>query len=68
LIDRGRSETDPRVRHAVYREVEELIAREALLLPLFHDQVGCFARPEVQGLVLGLTNPLIAYEDLSVRR
>ncbi|HEX5854229.1 MAG TPA: ABC transporter substrate-binding protein, partial [Thermoanaerobaculia bacterium] len=68
LIDRGRSETDPRVRHAVYREVEELIAREALLVPLFHDQVGCFARPEVHGLVLGLTNPLIAYEDLSVRR
>ena len=68
LIERGRSETDPRVRHAIYREVEELIAREALLLPLFHDQVGCFARPEVEGLSMGLTNPIVAYEDLSLRR
>ncbi len=68
LIERGRSETDPRVRHAVYREVEELITREALLLPLFHDQVGCFARPEVEGLSMGLTNPIVAYENLSLRR
>ena len=68
LIERGRSETDPRIRHAVYREIEELIAKEMLLLPLFHDQIGCFARPEVQGLSLGLTNPLIAYDELSVRR
>jgi ABC-type transport system substrate-binding protein len=68
LIERGRSETDPRIRHAIYREVEELIAKEALLLPLFHDQVGCFARPEVEGLAMGLTNPIVAYEDLSLRR
>jgi peptide/nickel transport system substrate-binding protein len=68
LIERGRSETDPRVRHAIYREVEELIAREALLLPLFHDQVGCFARPEVEGLSMGLTNPTVAFEELSLRR
>ncbi|HJW13593.1 MAG TPA: ABC transporter substrate-binding protein [Thermoanaerobaculia bacterium] len=68
LIERGRSETDPRVRHAIYREVEELVVREALLLPLFHDQVGCFVRPEVEGLTLGLTNPVVAYENLSVRR
>jgi len=68
LIERGRTETDPRIRHTIYREIEELVAREALLLPLFHDQVGCFARPEVEGLSLGLTNPLIAYDQLSVRR
>jgi len=68
LIERGRTETDPRVRHTIYREVEELIAREVLLLPLFHDQVGCFARSEVEGLSMGLTNPTVAYENLSLRR
>ena len=68
LIERGRAEADPRVRHTIYREVEELIAREALLIPLFHDQVGCFARPEVEGLTVGLTNPIVAYENLSLRR
>ena len=49
LAERGRAETDPRVRHSIYRRVEELIAREALLLPLFHDQTYCFARPEIEG-------------------
>jgi len=68
MIERARSENDPRVRHAIYREVEELIAREAVLIPLFHDQVGVFVRPEVEGLTVGLTNPIVAYENLSLRR
>ncbi len=69
LIDQGRAETDPRVRHSLYRQVEELIAREALLLPLFHDQVYCFARPEVEGLVsVGQSNPVVAYDNLWIRR
>jgi ABC-type oligopeptide transport system substrate-binding subunit len=68
VIERGRTETDPRVRHTIYRQVEERIAREAILLPLFYDQVYCFARPELEGLSLGLANPIVAYENLSVRR
>ena len=69
LADQGRIETDPRVRHSIYRRVEELIAREALLLPLFHDQVYCFARPEVEGLVsVGQSNPVVTYENLWIRR
>ena len=69
LAEQGRVETDPRVRHATYRQVEELIAREALLLPLFHDQVYCFARPEVEGLTsIGQSNAVIPYEDLWIRR
>jgi ABC-type transport system substrate-binding protein len=69
LADQARVETDPRVRHSLYREAEELIAREALLLPLFHDQVYCFARPEVEGLTtIGQSNAVIPYEDLWIRR
>ncbi len=69
LADRGRAETDPRVRHTIYRQVEETIAREALLLPLFHDQVYCFARPEVEGLAtVSQGNPSVAYENLRIRR
>jgi hypothetical protein len=53
----------------VYRQVEELIAREALLLPLFHDQVYCFARPEVEGLTsVSPGNPVVSYEKLWIRR
>jgi ABC-type transport system substrate-binding protein len=69
LAERGRAETDPRVRHSIYRQVEEAIAAEVFLLPLFHDQVYCFARPEVEGLTsVGQSNPAVAYETLSLRR
>ncbi len=69
LAEQGRVETDPRVRHSLYRQAEELIAREALMLPLFHDQVYCFARPELEGLTtIGQSNASIPYEDLWIRR
>ncbi|HSS45412.1 MAG TPA: ABC transporter substrate-binding protein, partial [Thermoanaerobaculia bacterium] len=69
LAEQGRAETDPRLRHAIYRQVEDLITREALLLPLFYDQVYCFARPEVEGLTtIGQSNPVVAYENLWIRR
>ncbi len=69
LAEQARVETDPRVRHSLYRQVEEIIARDALLLPLFHDQVYCFARPELEGLTtIGQANAVIPYEDLWIRR
>ncbi len=69
LAEQARVETDPRVRHSLYRQVEEIIARDALMLPLFHDQVYCFARPEVEGLTtIGQANAVIPYEDLWIRR
>ena len=69
LAEQGRAETDPRVRHSLYRRVEEIVAREALLLPLFHDQVYAFVRPEVEGFAsVGQTSPTIFYEDLWIRR
>ena len=69
LIEQGRAETDPRARHSLYRKVEDLVARDALLLPLFHDQVYAFARPEVEGFhSVGQTSPTINYEELWVKR
>ncbi len=47
-IDRARSESDPTIRHDLYREIEQEIAVRALLMPLFHEQAYCFARPEVR--------------------
>ncbi|HZI66537.1 MAG TPA: ABC transporter substrate-binding protein [Thermoanaerobaculia bacterium] len=68
LIEKGRSEIEPRARHAIYRQVEDRIARQALLVPLFHEQSYCFARPGVEGLSLGFSSPIVAYEKLSIRR
>jgi ABC-type transport system substrate-binding protein len=67
LTERGRSEIDPRTRESIYREVEEIVAKEALILPLFHEQVYRFARPEVEGLAVGFGQPLVQYENLSIK-
>ena len=67
LAERGRAESDPSIRHALYRQVEEILAKEALLLPLFHEQVYRFARPEVEGLTVGFSYPHVPYENLWVK-
>lgn len=68
LIEQGRSESDPSIRHHIYREIEEIIARRALLLPLFHEQTYRFARPEVQNFEYRHSYPTVAYENLWIRR
>ncbi|MFN2531527.1 MAG: ABC transporter substrate-binding protein [Pyrinomonadaceae bacterium] len=67
LIARGRSETSPAARHAVYRQIEEIITRDRLLLPLFHEQTYRFARPEVEGLSLSYGAIAVDYSQLRVR-
>jgi len=67
LIEQGRAEGSPAVRHSVYRQIEEIIARDALLLPLFHEQAYRFARPGVAGLALSVGTPTVAYEELRIR-
>jgi ABC-type oligopeptide transport system substrate-binding subunit len=66
LIERGRVETDRAARASVYRQLEEIISEEALLLPLFHEQLYRFARPEVEGLSVSLWGQAVPYEDLRV--
>ena len=66
LIEKGRTETDPTLRHVAYREIEKIFARDALLIPLFDEQICCVARPEVRGLRIRLGWPKVAYEELSL--
>jgi ABC-type transport system substrate-binding protein len=67
LVDQGRAEADPTTRHGVYRRIEENLARGAKLLPLFHEQVYRFARPEIEGLAVTYWAPVVRYEELRVR-
>jgi peptide/nickel transport system substrate-binding protein len=67
LAESGRAETAPARRHAIYRQVEQTIAREALLLPLFHEQTYRFAQPDVAGLSVSFGIPVVAYEELHRR-
>ena len=66
LIARGRSETSPAARHEIYRQIEEIIARDRLLLPLFHEQTYRFARPEVEGLSLSYGGIAVDYSGLRI--
>ena len=68
LIEQGRKENDPEMRHEIYREAEEVIARKALLLPLFHEQAYCFARPEVEGFQVAFSRSIVPYEKLWIHR
>jgi peptide/nickel transport system substrate-binding protein/oligopeptide transport system substrate-binding protein len=67
LIERGRGETSPAARHSIYRQIEDIITREALLLPLFHEQTYRFARPEVEGLSLSYSVTAVDYSNLRIR-
>lgn len=66
LIEKGRIETDERLRAEIYAEIEDIIAREALVLPLFHETNYRLAGPKLRGLSTRIGFPLIAYEQLSI--
>jgi len=64
IIERARAETDPRMRRDDYAEIEELLQRDALLLPLFHENAYCFAQAEVGGFEVNFSNLAVSYEEL----
>src|SRR5581483_10748549 len=64
LLEQGRTEQDPRVRHRIYRELEAWIAERALVLPLFHEHAYRFAQPDLAGVQVRLTPPIVPYEQL----
>jgi len=45
----------------------EILVRDALLIPRFHEQAYRFARPEVEGLTVSFATPTVAYESLRIR-
>jgi ABC-type oligopeptide transport system substrate-binding subunit len=68
LIERARQETHTQLRHDIYQQAEKLIRKQALLLPLFHEQEYRFARPEVQDFEIKFSIQSVPYENLSLRR
>ena len=66
LIARARSESVPALRHALYRELEDMLAADAIILPMFHEQAYRIARPEVDGLALSLGTPTVSMEELRI--
>ncbi|MEM6454683.1 MAG: ABC transporter substrate-binding protein [Acidobacteriota bacterium] len=66
LIEKASAETEPALRHALYQEIEQRLARDVRIVPLFHEQIHRFARPEIEDLRLNLQPPEVAYEFLRV--
>ncbi|HRI09921.1 MAG TPA: ABC transporter substrate-binding protein, partial [Nannocystaceae bacterium] len=66
LLERGQTIADPQARHAIYRQIEDMIASDAGLVPLFHPQTYRFVRPELGGLELSHGGPVVAYDELEV--
>ena len=66
LLEKGQVTVDPQVRHGIYRQLEEIIAEEVCMIPLFHPQSYRFARPEIDGLEIGHDGPMVPYEVLSL--
>ena len=64
LIEKAGSEQQPHIRHELYNELETIVRSEALVLPLFHEQAYCFARPEVRGLGINFSYPTVPFEEL----
>ncbi|MEM8934565.1 MAG: hypothetical protein AAGE94_25450, partial [Acidobacteriota bacterium] len=64
LIERGRAEAEPGLRRAIYRELEEVLRREAFVVPLFHEQIARFCHPSVRGFRFGLGLPEVRYDEL----
>ncbi len=65
LAERGRRLAEPGRRHATYREIEEIVAREALLAPLFYEHAYRFCQPSIKGLYTDFSLPGVRYEDLA---
>ena len=67
LTSLARTEPTPAVRHALYLQFEGIVANEAMVLPLFHEQAYRIARPELEGMSVSLGFPVVAFEDLRIR-
>ncbi len=68
LCESGRVETDPDVRHDIYRRIESHLADRALLLPFCHRQSYCFVQPEIRGVRLRLSPSSLAFDRLRFAR
>ena len=67
IVQRRRVESTPAARHALYGELEDIVERDAMLLPLFHEQAYRIARPEVEGLSVTMGSPTVPLDNLWIR-
>jgi methyl-accepting chemotaxis protein/ABC-type oligopeptide transport system substrate-binding subunit len=63
-ITAGRRSNDIKERTEIYRQLDELVVREAPIAPLFHERLFVAHKPEVRGLRTFLVPPAVRYHDV----
>jgi ABC-type oligopeptide transport system substrate-binding subunit len=66
-ITAARAERDPLARDLAFREFEEHLEREALLVPIFHEPFARIAGPGVDKLRMSLFPPGMALDEVELR-
>ena len=66
LADGARRERDPVRRRAMYDRIEEILHREALIVPFFHEQLYRFYHPSVRHLRVRLFAPEVRYDEIFI--
>ena len=59
---------DAEERSVIYRELNELVMREAPLAPLFHERLFVLHKPEVRGVRTSLVPPPVRYEPIWIEK
>jgi len=64
----ARRSNDVERRAAIYRSLNELVLREAPIVPLFHERLFVLHKPEVRGVRTSLVPPPMRYHDIWVEK
>ena len=63
-IEEARRTNDVEDRAAIYRGLNELVLREAPIVPLFHERLFVLHKPNVRGVRTSLVTPPVRYHDV----
>ncbi|HUP48239.1 MAG TPA: ABC transporter substrate-binding protein [Thermoanaerobaculia bacterium] len=63
-IEAARRSNDVEERAAIYRRLDQLVVKEAPIVPLFHERLFVLHRPHVRGVRTSLVTPPVRYHDV----
>ncbi|MCU1348661.1 MAG: ABC-type dipeptide transport system, periplasmic component, partial [Acidobacteria bacterium] len=63
ILDARRA-NDLETRSRIYRDLDQMVIREAPLVPLFHERLFVLHKPHVRGLRTSLVPPPVRYHDV----
>jgi methyl-accepting chemotaxis protein/ABC-type transport system substrate-binding protein len=64
----ARRSNDTEHRASIYRSLNEMVAKEAPILPLFHERLFVLHKPDIRGVKTSLVPPPVRYHDVWVER